>query len=173
MYIVTSLFLTYLAKKDEKKATNKFDVQGFITVSDEEHKDDLRKAKMIIALFSIALLAVVVTTAIDSLRSLAMVFMAAAFIVGTVIIGRILLGSYKRLAKTFFGGVKSVLPSIAIIMIAFGITYIAQKGNILHTIFYYFYNAISGISPYLAVILLYAFVLVIEFFIPVIPLSYE
>ena len=166
MYIVTSLFLTYLAKKDEKKATNKFDVQGFITVSDEEHKDDLRKAKMIIALFSIALLAVVVTTAIDSLRSLAMVFMAAAFIVGTVIIGRILLGSYKRLAKTFFGGVKSVLPSIAIIMIAFGITYIAQKGNILHTIFYYFYNAISGISPYLAVILLYAFVLVIEFFIP-------
>ena len=166
MYIVTSLFLTHLAKKDEKKATNKFDVQGFITVSDEEHKDDLRKAKMIIALFSIALLAVVVTTAIDSLRSLAMVFMAAAFIVGTVIIGRILLGSYKRLAKTFFGGVKSVLPSIAIIMIAFGITYIAQKGNILHTIFYYFYNAISGISPYLAVILLYAFVLVIEFFIP-------
>ena len=92
MYVVTSLFLSLLAKRDEKKATNKFDVQGFTTVSQEEHNDDLRKAKMIIALFSVALLSVIITTAIDSLRSLAMVFMAIAFIVGTVIVGRILLG---------------------------------------------------------------------------------
>ena len=95
-----------------------------------------------------------------------MVFMAAAFIVGTVIIGRLLLGSYKNLGKSFIGGVKDVLPSIVIIMIAFGITYIASEGNILHTIFHYFYNAVSGISPYLAVVLLYAFILIIEFFIP-------
>ena len=51
-------------------------------------------------------------------------------------------------------------------MIAFGITHIAQQGNILHTIFHYFYNAVTGISPYLAVVLLYVFVLIIEFFIP-------
>lgn len=166
MYVITSLFLTFLAKNDEKKATEKFNVQEFVMVTDEEHKEDIRKAKMIIALFSIALLSVIITTAIASLRSLAMVFMAAAFIVGTVIIGRNLLGSYKNLGKSFVNGIKDVLPSMVIIMIAFGITYIAQQGNILHTIFYYFYNAISNISPYLAVIILYAFVLIIEFFIP-------
>ena len=166
MYIVTSLFLTALAKHDERRATEKFDVQGFVTVTKEEHIDDVRKSKMIIALFSIALLSVIITTAIKSLRSLAMVFMAVAFIVGTVIIGRVLLGSYKRLGKSFIKGVKDVLPSIVIIMIAFGITYIAQQGNILHTIFYYFYNSVTNISPYLAVIILYAFVLIIEFFIP-------
>ncbi len=166
MYVVTSLFLTYLAKRDEKKATEKFDVQSFVMVSEEEHKDDIRKAKMIIALFSIALLAVIITTSIAALRSLAMVFMAVAFIVGTVIIGKVLLGTYKRLGKSFVKGVKDVLPSIVIIMIAFGITYIAQQGNILHTIFYYFYNSVTNISPYLAVIILYIFVLIIEFFIP-------
>ena len=166
MYVITSLFLTYLAKSDEKKITEKFDVQGFMMVSDEEKKEDLRKAKMIIILFSIALLSVIITTAIDSLRSLAMVFMAVAFIVGTVIIGRILLGSYKRLGKSFVAGIKDVLPSILIIMIAFGITYIAQQGNILHTIFYYFYNSVTNMSPYLAIVLLYLFVLIIEFFIP-------
>ena len=121
---------------------------------------------MIIALFSIALLSVVVATSIASLRSLAMVFMAVAFIVGTVIIGRILLGSYKKLGKSFIKGVKDVLPSIVIITVAFGITYIAEKGNILHTIFHYFYNSVTNISPYFAVILLYVFVLIIEFFIP-------
>ena len=166
MYVVTSLFLTNLAKRDEKKATQKFDVEGFIKVSNEEHIEDVRKAKMIVALFSIALLSVIITTAIPSLRSLAMVFMAVAFIVGTVIVGKILLGTYKRLGKSFVKGVKDVLPSIVIIMIAFGITYIAQQGNILHTIFHYFYNSVTNISPYLAVIILYVFVLIIEFFIP-------
>ena len=166
MYVLTSLFLTYLAKKDEKRAVNKFDEQGFVLVSEEEHKEDIRKATMIIVLFSIALLSVIITTSIKSLRSLAMVFMAVAFIVGTVIVGRKLLGSYKELGKSFLEGVKDVLPSIVIIMIAFGITYIAQQGNILHTIFHYFYNSVTNISPYFAVIILYAFVLIIEFFIP-------
>ena len=166
MYVITSLFLTFLAKNDEKKATTKFDLEGFSMVTAEEHAEDIRKAKMIVVLFSIALLSVIITTAIPSLRSLAMVFMAVAFIVGTVIIGRMLLGSYKQLGKCFVKGVKDVLPSIVIIMIAFGITYIAQQGNIIHTIFNYFYNAVSNISPYLAVIILYVFVLIIEFFIP-------
>lgn len=166
MYVVTSLFLMFLAKRDEKKATEKFDLENFAMVSKEEHKEDIRKAKMITALFSIALLSVIITTAIDSLRSLAMVFMAVAFIVGTVIIGKLLLGTYKKLGKCFIAGVKDVLPSIVIIMIAFGITYIAQQGNILHTIFHYFYNSVTNISAYLAVVILYAFVLIIEFFIP-------
>ena len=166
MYVITSLFLTYLAKRDEKKAIEKFNEQEFFMVTEEEHKEDIKKAKMIILLFSIALLSVIITTSIKSLRSLAMVFMALAFIVGTVIIGRKLLGSYKQLFSSFLKGVVDVLPSIVIIMIAFGITYIAQQGNILHTIFYYFYNSVTNISPYLAVIILYVFVLIIEFFIP-------
>ena len=166
MYVITSLFLTKLAKNDEKKATEKFDVENFVMVTEEEHKDDLRKAKMITVLFSIALLAVIITTSIESLRSLAMVFMAVAFIVGTVIIGKLLLGTYKNLGLSFIKGVKDVLPSIVIIMIAFGITHIAQEGNIIHTIFHYFYNSVTNISPYLAVVILYVFVLIIEFFIP-------
>ena len=84
MYVITSLFLTALAKRDERKVADseKFDVDSFITVSKEEHTEDVRKSKMIITLFSIALLSVIITTAIESLRSLAMVFMAVAFIVG-------------------------------------------------------------------------------------------
>ena len=166
MYVFTSLFLTTLAKHDEKRATEKFDVDGFVLVSPEERTADIRKAKMITVLFSVALLSVIITTAIKSLRSLAMVFMAVAFIVGTVIVGKLLLGTYSQLGKSFVKGVKDVLPSIVIIMIAFGITHIAQQGNILHTIFYYFYNSVTNISPYLAVLLLYIFILIIEFFIP-------
>lgn len=166
MYVITSLFLTRLAKKDEKLVMEKFNAEEFVMVTEEEHKEDIRKAKMIIALFSIALLSVIISTSIKSLRSLSMVFMAVAFILGTFIIGRVLLGSYKKLGKSFLEGMKDVLPSILIISIAFGITYIAEQGNILHTIFYYFNNLVNNISPYLAVVILYMFVLIIEFFIP-------
>ncbi|MBR6521062.1 MAG: hypothetical protein IKT47_00165 [Oscillospiraceae bacterium] len=166
MFVVTSLFLTRLAKKDERQAKEKFAVEDFMMVSDEEHAEDIRKSKMIILLFSVALLSVVITTAIETLRSLGMVFMAVAFIAGTVIIGKKLLGTYNRMCLSFMGGVKEVLPSIAIILLAFGITYIAQRGNILHTIFHHFYNAVTNISPYFAVVLLYIFVLIVEFFIP-------
>ena len=57
-------------------------------------------------------------------------------------------------------------PSIVIILLAFSVKYIAECGNILHTIFYYCHQYISAQSPYFAVILLYLLVLVIEFFIP-------
>ena len=166
MYVLTSLFLVFLAKQDERRVAEKFDLDGFVMVTEEEHKADISKSKMIVTLFSVALVAVIVPTCIKSIRGLAMVFMAAAFIIGTVIIGRMLLGSFRALGKSFLRGVKDVLPSIVIIMIAFGITYIAAEGNILHPIFRYFYNAVSGISPYLAVVLLYVFILIIEFFIP-------
>lgn len=166
MYVVASLYLVYMAKRDEKRATEKFDLENFVMTTPEQHADDIKKARMIIILFSIALLSVVVTTAIPTLRGSAMLFMAAAFIVGTVIVGRTLLGSFKELGKSFVQGVKDVAPSIVIIMIAFGITYIASKGNILHTIFHYFYGLVTNISPYGAVILLYVLVLIVEFFIP-------
>ena len=138
MYVITSLFLVFLAKQDERRAAEKFDIDGFVMVTEEEHKADISKSKMIVTLFSIALVAVIVPTCIKSIRGLAMVFMAAAFIIGTVIIGRMLLGSFRALGKSFLRGVKDVLPSIVIIMIAFGITYIAAAGNILHPNFRYF-----------------------------------
>ena len=70
------------------------------------------------------------------------------------------------MGKDFLIGMKDVAPSIIIIILAFSVKYIADKGNILHTIFYYFYNLINGTSPYLGVILLYLFVLIVEFFVP-------
>ena len=44
MYVITSLFLIYLAKKDEKKSIKKFDEQEFFMISKEEHIEDIKKA---------------------------------------------------------------------------------------------------------------------------------
>lgn len=166
LYVVTAAYMTFMVKRDEKKCVKKFDIESFTLTTAEEKVADKKKATMIVLLFAIALLGVLVAICIPSLRSLSMIIMGAAFIVGTVIVGRILLGSFKRMGKEFVIGMKDVAPSIIIIVLAFSVKYIADKGSILHTIFYYFYNTINGTSPYVGVLLLYAFVLVIEFFVP-------
>lgn len=168
MYVVTSAFLVFMAKRDERHSTDKVDLSRFEMSSEEERKDLTAKAIMIFLLFGIALLVVVLSLAIPPIAELglSMVFMAVAFIVGTVIVGRKLLGSFRRLGKSFLQGMIAVAPSVLIIMVAFSVKYIADKGQILHTIFHYFHGAIDGISPYLAVLLLYLFILVVEFFIP-------
>jgi len=171
MYVLTSLFLVAMAKRDEAKATEKFDIAGFTLSTPEEHKQDQYKAKLIVILFGIALFAVVASSIVNLMLPkpnaiITMVAMAVAFIVGTVVIGKKLLGSFKEMGKQFVAGLKDVAPSIVIIMVAFGITYIADRGNIMHTIFNYFHNLVMTMNPYVSVLLMYALVLIVEFFIP-------
>ena len=166
MYVFTALFMVSMAKRDEKKCVNKFDINSFTLSTPEEKVADKKKAIMITLLFSIALLGVLIAIIIPALRSISMIIMGVAFIIGTIIVGRILLGSFKKMGKCFLIGMKDVSPSLVIIILAFSVKYIADCGNILHTIFYNFYNLINGTSPYVGVLLLYVFVLVIEFFIP-------
>lgn len=169
LYVVTSLYLTYKAKRCEKANANAAgNITDFQASTEEEKKEDKRKAKMISILFGVVLGVIILSVAIPFLEQLgiSMILMAVAFIVGTFVVGSILLGSFKKMIKAFGKGALNIAPSIAIILLAFSVKYIAECGGILHTIFYYFNNLISSTSPYVAVLLMYALVLIIEFFIP-------
>lgn len=168
LYLFTCIHLTFMAKKDEKANKNAVDLQNFEGLSDEVKKEYSKKCKMIIALFSSALVVIIVFSIIPVLADLGlgMVFIAVAFVVGSLIIGKKCLGSLKETFKAFLLGAKDISPSIIIILLAFSVKYIAEKGNILHTTFYYCYNIMSSQSPYISVIMLYLIILVFEFFIP-------
>ena len=168
LYIFACLYLTYMAKKDEKKNLDIENDQNFEHLTEELKVEYNKKAKMIVALFLTALLVIVVFSIVPFLADLGlgMVFMALAFVVGTFIIGKKCLGSFKNTLKAFLSGAKDLSPSIVIILLAFSVKYIAENGNILHTTFYYCHNYMSKQSPYVSVILLYLIILVFEFFIP-------
>ncbi len=166
MYVVTSLYMTYICKKDEKYSTQMADISKFIVDDPAQKREDGKKALMVSLLFGIALLGVIVAVAIPALRGSSMIIMGVAFIIGTVIVGRILLGGFKPMGKAFVEGMKDIAPSLLIIVLAFAVPYIAKKGDILDTIFHYFYQLVTANNPYVAVLLLYAFILILEFFIP-------
>ncbi len=166
MYVVTALYMTYLCKTDEKRSKTMADLSKFMVDNDEQKSQDKRKALLVSLLFGIALAGVIIAISIPALRGSSMIIMGVAFIVGTFIVGRILLGGFKKMGKAFLGGMKDIAPSLLIIIVAFAVPYIAKKGDILDTIFHYFYALVTRSSPYVAVLLLYAFVLILEFFIP-------
>ena len=168
LYVLTSLFLVWRAKLDEKRSTNEQNSEIFVELSNEEKQSYNEKAKSIITLFLTVLAVTVVSSAVPFIADLgiSMILIALTFVVGTIIIGNKYLHGVKPTMKHFLDGVVDLAPSIAIILLAFSVKYIADKGNILHTLFYYFRNFTTGKSPYLTIILIYVMILVFEFFIP-------
>ncbi|MBP5270512.1 MAG: YfcC family protein [Clostridia bacterium] len=162
--VVTCFYLVGMAKKDEAAAPEPANGEAPRDMDPEEKK----KAYMTLALFSFVLLVVIVFSAVPALAALglAMIIMAVAFVIGTVVIGRMMIGGFGPWFRAFFGGILNILPSIALILIAFSIKYIAEKGGILHTMFYWMSGILGGMSPYIAVLVLLGFILVLEFFIP-------
>lgn len=168
LYVLTSLYLIHMAKRDEKIGGVVCAKDTFDSLSEEEQVSYRSKANMIFALFIAVLLVIVVSSVVPFLADLGlgMVFMALTFVIGAFLIGKKTTGSFLSAGKSFLQGAKDLSPSIIIILLAFSVKYIAESGNILHTLFYYCHNYISRQSPYFAVVLLYLLILVFEFFIP-------
>lgn len=71
----------------------------------------------------------------------------------------------KTLLSGFAEGIKTVAPAIPLIFIVISVAYILNTGKIMHTILYHIHNLISGMNPYAAILLIFVFIALLEFFI--------
>ncbi|MBE5737066.1 MAG: hypothetical protein E7348_01560 [Clostridiales bacterium] len=167
-YFITCLYLIRMAKKDEKKNKDKPLINQFASLPKEVKDEFKKKTKMILILFGSALGVIILASAIPFIAELGigMVLMAVVFVIGSFIIGAKLLGGAKTTFSCFFKGVKTLAPSVVVVMLAFSVKYIAEQGQILDTLFFYCYTFLCSQPPFVAVIILYLIILVFEFFIP-------
>lgn len=91
--------------------------------------------------------------------------MAVFFPVGGLLAGRSSGLHGKKLWKTFGEGVKTIIPVLPLIIFILAISYILDAGKIMHTLLYYIDSLMNGISPYAAIILMFVFIAVLEFFV--------
>lgn len=68
----------------------------------------------------------------------------------------------KKLGK----GAITLLPAVAMILVAGGIRYIIEKGDIMDTILYNCVKLIQGRNPFAAILIIYAIIFIFEMFIP-------
>ena len=71
----------------------------------------------------------------------------------------------REVGRTFIKGVVGVAPGIVLIFMAMSVSYIIERGGVIDTVVHYAAGLIEGASSYIASYMIYALVLVVNFFI--------
>lgn len=174
-YIILMAFVFPYAKKIEKhpekspvykedlirKKDFHFDIDNF--------KEDPKKNKALIW-FGCWLLAVVVI-AIVSIMWHALADYVMFITVGIYLIAGIgacimcgLKG--KALLRQLGKGALTLLPAVGMILVAGGIRYIIEQGDIMDTIIYFAVNLVNGKHAFIAILIIYLTIFIFEIFIP-------
>jgi uncharacterized ion transporter superfamily protein YfcC len=175
VYAVLTVFTVLYAKRIEKNPEKslsyetdkalreKYSVEESMALLDNKNLAKATKA------FGLCLCGVLVCIGVDFALSLGGMLslpgMAVLFTAGGLIAGRISGLRGKALLGGFLKGVKTIAPVIPLIVFIIAITYILSEGMIIHTILNFVYDHIQGLSPYAAVLMLFGFIVVLEFFI--------
>ena len=175
VYLVLAGFMTAYAKMIEKNPKKSLCYETDLELRQKFNLDDsmavisdakIQKAsKAFIACLVGVLICIVLDFVLGTEGGISLPGMAVLFTAGGLIAGKLAGFSGKQLAKSFGEGIKTIAPIIPVIVIILSITYILDQGNIIPTILNFVYNLLQGVSPYAAILLLFIFIVVLEFFV--------
>ena len=167
MVLTIFLYTRRIKKKPESSLTYERDLK----LRDEEFvSEDIPNEKKIfwsyLVFFSVALLTIILFSAINAIRDYTVVGLIVVFLIGGILVALIASSwDFKKTFKSFGKGVVSVLPTLVFILMASSIKYILSEGGVLPTIIHSINGAVQGKNIYAIVFILFAIILGLEFFI--------
>lgn len=175
VYLILFLFLFLYAKKIEKNPKKSLVYESDKALREKYNLSDadnvladknIRKGTrafltcILIDVFFIILDFILGTGGVISLPA-----MAILFTTGGLLAGHFSGLKGKNLFKSFLQGTKSIAPAIPLIIFVVAISYVLNEGKIMHTILYELNELMKGLSPFVAILLLFAVIALLEFFI--------
>lgn len=128
-------------------------------------QDEKRIRLTYIVFLLVCLGLIIVCSALKALRDYTVVVLIAYFLICGLLAGFLSARACKPVLKSFWKGVVGALPTIVFIALASSIKYIFDEGAIMPTIVHSINTLVSGHSPIVVALVLYAIILVLEFFI--------
>lgn len=175
VYAVLAGFLTVYAKKIEKNPQKSLCYETDIALREKYSLDDsmtvlsdarIQKAsKAFLFCLGGVLVCIILDFVLGTEGGISLPGMALLFTLGGFLAGHFSGFNGKKLLQSFGEGIKTIAPIVPIIVIILSITYILDQGNIIPTILNFVYNLIQNVSPYTAILMLFVFIVVLEFFI--------
>lgn len=128
--------------------------------------ENAKRISWIYIVFLLLGLALIITCSlIESLRGITVVVLIAYFLIFGLLAGLLSARKFKPVLKSFLKGVAGALPTIVFIALASSIKYIFDEGFVMPTIVHSINMLVSGHNPFVVALVLYAIILVLEFFI--------
>ncbi|MBQ7087235.1 MAG: YfcC family protein [Clostridia bacterium] len=171
-YLILITFLTKYAKKieNEPKKSLCFGIDGDLRLKyDSILNLDLEATNeraMLAFYITLGIMGgfIVLSMFISALSGVLLPVIAIIFLIGSVV-AAILSQKLKNVGKTLVSGMTSTLPGSILILMAMSVKLIIENGQVMDTILNYAAGYISQSSPFVSVLLIYALVLVLNFFI--------
>ena len=113
----------------------------------------------------LAVVLVIVTALIESIRDYSVVFLTVYFLIGGIAAGMSACHDRRKVFRSFKTGLISALPAILLVAVASSVKYVFVQGHVLPTIVNKMNEITSGESPLKVALIVYVIVLVLEFFI--------
>lgn len=175
VYAVLAVFLTVYAKKIEKNPQKSLCYETDIALREKFNLDDSiailsdaktkKAANTFLGFLAGVLLCIILDFILKTEGGISLPGMAVLFTVGGLLAGYFSGLRGKNLLRSFGEGIKTIAPIIPVIVIILSITYILDQGNIIPTILNFVYNLIQNVSPYAAILMLFVFIVILEFFV--------
>ncbi|MBQ9507167.1 MAG: YfcC family protein [Clostridia bacterium] len=175
VYAVLMLFLMVYAKRVEKHPEKSLAYESDKALHEKYHVEDVEgilgnvACKKASLAFAICLCCAFVCIVLDFILgmggTLSMGGIALFFVAGGIIAAVFVGMRGKALLSGFWEGIRSIAPALPLIVIVISIAYILNTGKIMHTILYYIYSLLGGVSPYAAILMIFVFIALLEIFI--------
>ena len=126
----------------------------------------LKKASLAFGVFIVLIAAAFAAASfISALTDLMLPVLGLLLLVGALVASGIAGISGRQKLKILGTSAVGIAPGILVILMAMSVKFIISNGGIMDTILYYTANAIMNTSPYAAILLVYALILVLELFV--------
>lgn len=175
VYLILFFFLFTYAKRIEKDPTKspayesdkmlreKYNLSDADAVLNDQNIRKGAKAFIICMIIDVAF--IILDFLLNTGGLLSLPAMAVLFTTGGLLAGYFTGLKGKNLGLSFLQGAKSIAPAIPLIIFVIAISYVLSEGKIMHTILFELNNIMQGLSPSVAILLLFGVIAVLEFFI--------
>lgn len=172
IYLILSSFLMMHVKKIERDPTlspsyaeDLIKRERLGEIGDTDTPESKRIFRIYSAFFIVQIAVLISIASIRSLSDLAIPILSLSFLISSVIAGLFVVRKKGDLFVYFAKGSVEMLPAVLMIAIASSVKLVITEAGIIDTIMNSVINALDGVGKYLAIVLIYLLILILQFFI--------
>lgn len=162
------LHLRKIEKNPKLSPTYENDILKRAELESDTHipeKNANRIFKVYSVFFGVQAIALVLIASVRVISGYAIPILAGSFLITGIICGLLVSESKKDVFKHIGNGALSMLPAVIMIALASSVKLVMTESGIIDTVMNYMVNALDGKNKFLAVVLIYALILILQFFI--------